>query len=482
MPALRSLDPEIVSRLRLVQREKKSGCLRSRATSASRELFFLAGRIVGIRTTDNEERLGNILVRIGRISRQHFDDASIFVRHGWRIGQILSELGILSPEEIGPLLRLQVLEVAAAMLGATGAPLDIDETSALFTTLDTPLSVSDLFMEAARRIENLDLLEARCLDPRSFRPVETSLLTECTSMTTEEAYVLSRFIGGQTAESVFSASGLPREAFARTIFGLVESGILVAEDEPEAGAMEGIPISAELDAFQKDVDWILQRLERRDPWYALELPRDLELGAARDAFRDAIRRYHPDHHHKSDPELRRKLTSICETFTTVLAQLTAALQTQPPVDGAEAEEVAPVGATKQSDFGGGVPAVEGSRSAYNIELYYREAKRALEERDYWRAIELLRVAVQERGEVGRYHFLLAEALSKNPRWRHDAEKSYRRSLELEPYRPEYYEALARLYHSVGMTARAASVVREAMDLGLTTGTNRPTDCQELSTG
>jgi len=82
------LNRKVLGWLKRLHETRETGCSRASAGTAKRELFFRDGSILGIRTTVDEERLGELLIRLGRITRQHFEDASIFVRHGWRLGEI----------------------------------------------------------------------------------------------------------------------------------------------------------------------------------------------------------------------------------------------------------------------------------------------------------------------------------------------------------------------------------------------------------
>jgi tetratricopeptide (TPR) repeat protein len=445
------------------RKERSTGRLEARSTSALREVFFREGRIVGIRTSVESERLGELLMRVGRITRQHFEDASIFVRKGIRIGQILAELRILDRAEIDPMLRLQATEVACAILGDSRADVRFEETRDLFTTLETSLSVPDVILEAARRIGS----PRRALEAfgwhRVLRPVDSSRMVECTGLTPEDAYLLSRFHGGSTVEGALSAAGIDEEKALRSAVGLIESGLLEVEDDEQVKKQK---------AVRDDVHRMFELLKTKDPWRALDLPGDVGIETARAAFRDAVRKYHPDRYQGvSDLCFQEELASVCESFTNAFTALSTALKLR----GSAARD----SAIALSSTAVETPKVEPpprppqpaqttkneAPPSCDPELYFKEAKRAMESRDYFRAIELLRVSVQTRGDHAPYHFLLAEALSKNPRWRHEAEKSYQRAIELDPYRIEYYAGLRRLYEGAGLHRRAENVQHRAEEMG-----------------
>jgi tetratricopeptide (TPR) repeat protein len=457
------LNREALGWLHRARRERSTGRLEARSTSSLREVFFREGRIVGIRTSVEAERLGELLMRVGRITRQHFEDASIFVRKGIRIGRILAELRILDRAEIDPMLRLQAMEVACAILGDSRAEVRFEETGNVFTTLETAMSVPDVILEAARRIGS----PRRALEAlgwtRAFRPVDASLLVECKGLTPEDAYLLSRFYGGSTIEGALSAAGIDEEKALRSALGLIESGLLEIEDDEQVKKQK---------AVRDDVHRMFELLKKKDPWRALELPGDVGIETARAAFRDAVRKYHPDRYQGvSDPAFQEELASVCASFTNAFTALTTALKLRGSAARDSAIALSSTAVEKPGPTEPPPPPPQQPKTkteapaSRDPEVYFKEAKRAMELRDYFRAIQLLRVAIEKRGDHAPYHFFLAEALSKNPRWRHEAEKSYQRAIELDPYRLEYYAGLRKLYEGAGLHRRAETVQHKAEEMG-----------------
>lgn len=69
-------------------------------TEVTRHLVFKDGAVTSSRSTEESERLGEVMVRQGCITEQHLKDASLFARKGKRLGEVLSDLGIIQPSEI----------------------------------------------------------------------------------------------------------------------------------------------------------------------------------------------------------------------------------------------------------------------------------------------------------------------------------------------------------------------------------------------
>ena len=85
--------------LRRMYLSKGTGVLLSELGGNERSLFLRSGLVVGARSSFESERLGEVMVRHGHITQQHFEDASHFIKGGRRMGDILAELGITDREE-----------------------------------------------------------------------------------------------------------------------------------------------------------------------------------------------------------------------------------------------------------------------------------------------------------------------------------------------------------------------------------------------
>ena len=94
------MNQQVLTTLRKLARERRSGILTCEGTEVTRHLVFKDGAVTSSRSTEESERLGEVMVRQGCITEQHLKDASLFARKGKRLGEVLSDLGIIQPSEI----------------------------------------------------------------------------------------------------------------------------------------------------------------------------------------------------------------------------------------------------------------------------------------------------------------------------------------------------------------------------------------------
>ena len=59
---------------------KRTGVLTCEADAARRAVYFQSGFVVGVSSSLEQDRLGEVMIRHGRITQQQFEDASHFIR------------------------------------------------------------------------------------------------------------------------------------------------------------------------------------------------------------------------------------------------------------------------------------------------------------------------------------------------------------------------------------------------------------------
>jgi tetratricopeptide (TPR) repeat protein len=90
---------------------------------------------------------------------------------------------------------------------------------------------------------------------------------------------------------------------------------------------------------------------------------------------------------------------------------------------------------------------------------YVLARRLIDRRDYYGAIQLLQEAVRINPDNAEYRLRLAGALSQNPKWRERAREQYREGLRRDPDRRDLLYAYALFLEKTGNPAEALRIAR-----------------------
>ena len=99
--------------LATIHRHRVPGVMAVSRGDVSKHVFILDGDVIFADSSDPAERLGEMLLEEGRISRAQLKVSSDELKRstGKRHGEVLVDLGFLAPEELGPAVRRQVQRI-----------------------------------------------------------------------------------------------------------------------------------------------------------------------------------------------------------------------------------------------------------------------------------------------------------------------------------------------------------------------------------
>jgi hypothetical protein len=151
--------PEILDYLKTTS---KTGVLVVRNGTMTKTLHFKDGVVVFATSNIPEERFGDMLLREGRITPDQFQQASLKVARGRRLGKILVEMKAITPKELWSEVRNQVAEIAYGVLQwDSGFFQFLEGEERTGENITTSIAVSELLLEGLRRIEDPGLFEKR---------------------------------------------------------------------------------------------------------------------------------------------------------------------------------------------------------------------------------------------------------------------------------------------------------------------------------
>jgi hypothetical protein len=245
--------------LQLLDLAHKTGVLTVRSDRMNDEaiLHFSRGAIVFAVRRRSTRRLGQLLIRGGRITQRELDHA-LDIQRGdptRRLAEILLEMGSVSEEELERQLRFQMEETVYELMPWEDGFFHFEERTELAAQrLLARVRVESLLMEGARRIDEWTRLESRVPGPESVPALAAANEREPTplQLRAQDWEVLAEIDGERDVRQI--AANLGRSAFdvAKTVYGLVSTGILEVMERPGR-----IPES-ELDAACDDVDSLLR--------------------------------------------------------------------------------------------------------------------------------------------------------------------------------------------------------------------------------
>ena len=140
-------------------RARETGVLRLSGGGAEKSVYLQGGSIVFAASKDPDDRLGELLLNREVIRREQFDEATVRVGPGKRLGTVLVEMGILPAEDLPRWVREQVKEILFSLFSWTeglyrfeAGPFPSDEAITL------RLSTAEIFLSGLRQVQKWSVL------------------------------------------------------------------------------------------------------------------------------------------------------------------------------------------------------------------------------------------------------------------------------------------------------------------------------------
>src|SRR4030043_1769733 len=149
-----------------LNRNRKTGILTVKIPSFTKKVYLHKGDAVFASSTDDDDRLGETLTKMGKITLEQYDrSVELLKKTGKRQGDILVELGYLTPQDIVWGVKYQVKDIIYSLFQLQDAEYEFSErelSSAALITLK--MSMGNLIYEGVKRIENLNRIRKELPD------------------------------------------------------------------------------------------------------------------------------------------------------------------------------------------------------------------------------------------------------------------------------------------------------------------------------
>jgi tetratricopeptide (TPR) repeat protein len=440
----------IALHLRKIFLNKMSGILTFKRQVVEKRLFFLEGDLVNAKTNVPEERLGEILFKLGKISDEAHSELERYIVPHQAIGKALTKKGFTSQRNVVDGLTYQLREISLGLFPYFDADIAFQETvvsddQGFAARLSVPYLIEDGIRRMKYHSTIQKFLEQRIPFQRDRAFVH--LLTQ------EEKEMYSQITGSTTSDALWRSVKYNPEFFWKTMYLFYGLNLIDFTDREEKAAAEEKPkveepLQADMREKLEEVMALKEKLPSLSYYQILGVAKNASDDDIKKAYFHLARKFHPDRFDRSiSPEDRAQIEDVFDKITKAYHTLTSGEQ--------------------RKEYDVKMPAVP-DRGARDVgkeaDHKFRQAKTLFTMGRYEDALIYLEEATRLNKNKGSYFLLLAMTEVKIPTFRKKAEQHFLKAQELEPWNAEAYAGLGMLYKQEGMAAKATRQFQKALEL------------------
>jgi curved DNA-binding protein CbpA len=439
---------------------KASGTLSLAKDSTVKNLYIKNGEIIFASSNYEGDRLGEVLLKAGKISVKQFDMASKVMSHTKkRLGGILVELGYLKAKDLFWGVKYQVQEIVASLFGMT-------EGSYEFIPGEIPpgevitlhMSTANLIMQGVKRIDDWTRISRGIpLMETVLRPTSDPMkLYQDIDLSDEEKIILSLFDGKRTIKDAISQSRVGDFEALKAVYVFYSIGMLEkGEGKPQRNPQVMARLEAEPVMDRTAIQKAYFDAQVQDHYEVLDLDSEASQEEIELAYRRLARLYHPDG--QFTPGMEKLAGELGELFAKV-SEAYAILSN----DSRRWEYDLSL-ATVMTD-GAPVSKKKKPRDAGGAKDAFEEGIESFKKKDFEAATVHFKEATRLDSTNASYFSYMALALLQRPRREAEAEEAMLTAVELEPEIAEHRANLGLLYQKAGIRDKAKDAFEAALRL------------------
>ncbi len=240
----------------LLDVSRKTGVLRitSKVRQNQGTVYFDGGAVVYAEIQSNPHRLGELLIRAGKVGEADLSRAREMQQRGdrRRLGEILVEMGAITERELERQMRQQIEEVVFEMMSWQEGYFSFIEGAlpAFAGDGSVRLPTEALLMEGARRIDEWSRIESKIshMDVVPALPPAEPASEGLLDLLPSEWEVLAAIDGERSIRGIAALLGRTEFDIAKIVFGLSSAGIvtLAERTRPSRGELAHLEDVGEL--------------------------------------------------------------------------------------------------------------------------------------------------------------------------------------------------------------------------------------------
>jgi len=211
--------------LQYLRQGKATGILTLVSGGARKALYLKDGRVCFASSNLPNDRLGEILIREGKITVEEYEGSIRQLSGGKRQGRVLVEMGALSPKDLWEGVQFQIREIVYSLFQWEDGQFHFEASSLPEKErITVDLNVVDLILAGIRRVESSGRIQGHYPAPDVV--LERVLDAEVSELEPYEEHVLELIDGERSTMEVSRESEIGDNESLKVLYSLQASGLI----------------------------------------------------------------------------------------------------------------------------------------------------------------------------------------------------------------------------------------------------------------
>ncbi len=432
--------------LRDIYFNKRTGRLVYKRGEVLKYFFFQKGTLIQVKTNVADERLGEVLYKLERISKDAHATMDEFVEPNQNIGEVLRSRGVISEQDLSDALTYQLRETTLNVFPYFDAEIAFQEREDATTqAAESKISIPFIIEYGIRRMQPNPAVKTFLAQQVPFLKRKSFAYL----LTPDEKEILDRISGRDTAETVLRTLTSPPDFFWKSLylFYCLDLVDLKAGEEPKSAAAAPPAAGGRVPVEISEVLAFRAAMPQKNFYQLLDVARSATEEDIKKAYFQMARRFHPDRFdRKASADYKGQIDEVFDAITNAYRVLSNKEKRAAYDSGAQTGEQE-----------------EAQDSVKKAEIKFRQGKTLFGTDRFDDAVTYLEEAVRFRRDKADYWLLLAMAESRIPSYVRKAEGDFIKAIDLEPWNPEGYVGLGVLYKAEGLQTKAIRQFEKALE-------------------
>jgi len=447
-----------------INRKRLTGTLEITHPNYTKKVYFDKGDAIFAASTYTDDRLGEMLLKAGKISVEHYDKAvDVLTKTKKRLGGILVELGYLTPKDLYWGVKYQVREIIYSLF-------ILEDGEYAFTTDAIPsdevitlkMSMGTLIYEGVKRIDNWTRIKQEMPSMKEVLMLSNDpfSLFQNIELSQQDRKILSLIDGTKTIKEIIDSSWIGSFEALKILYVLYSTGLIMRKEGGEEKEPEGISIndllsglSEEERTFGQRVDEYLSKVATADYFEILESDIKDDASTIKKNYFRLVKEFHPDKYYNAeDRELKDKLTTIFDYLTKAYNNL----HSQEKIDTYR------LSLTRGSEVAEAESEFRAEEARKKAKEEYQKGIALFKKKDFKNAAGCFVKATEHDVRNARYWNYLSLTYSKNQDSLKKAEDALMQAIKLEPENADFLVNLGLIYLKAGVPKRARTQFQKAL--------------------